>query len=87
MATPKTISINDVEMGILFLYPLENGILTIRRDYTLVGSDQELLDAAGTFTLTRSADWGTLPTDLKNAIQFLNNYSYNEALDERGIGD
>lgn len=81
----KIVNLTDVSMGVTYIHPLDNGVIRIQRNYTIVGDDPALLSAAGTFVLDRSMNWVDVPQNIKDALIAIDNWTTAEALAERGI--
>lgn len=81
----KIVNLTDVAMGTIYLHQLENGLLPVKANYTLVGDDVGLIAAAGTFVTERNPEWATLPQNIKDALILINNYMKTAALQDRGM--
>ena len=81
----KAISLESVVMGVTYIHPLENGILRVQRNYTLVGDDQPLFDAAGTFVLDASLEWANIPQNIKSALILIDDWTTAQAEDDVGL--
>ena len=87
MATPKTINVTDVQLGRLYISPLDDdGFVLVQRDYRLVGDDP-LLATLNHQILTRSVLFSSLPQNIRDALILINDYTYAQALADQGMSD
>jgi hypothetical protein len=86
MATPKTVTVSNIEQGRLYIDPIdEEGRLPVQRDYTLVGDDQTLLDRSGTFVMSRNPLWSDVPANIQAALLEINAWTATEILSDEGM--
>lgn len=81
----KTVVLTDVVIETIYLHPLDGGLLPVAANYRLVGDDQALVNAAGTFVTTRNPEWATLPQNIKDALILISNFMKTAALQDRGM--
>ena len=81
----KAISLNNVNMGVLFIHPVANGELFVQRNYTLEGDDQALFDAAGEFVTERTFLWADVPQNIKTALLAFDTWTQAWAEADRGL--
>lgn len=84
MPTPKNIQITDVEMGVLQITPLIDGVLTINRTYKLLGNHPALAGFPDQ-NLSRSLSWADVPQNIKDALVSIDQWTYNEILEQEGM--
>lgn len=86
MATPKGITITDIEQGRLYITPPDaEGNMLVQRDYRLVGTDQPFFAGLNDQVLTRNVPFASLPQNIKDALIAINDYTYNQALADQGM--
>lgn len=89
MATPKQITINDLSKNdkLTIFRLLENGVdsLQVEKRYLYLDSSGEPIEALGSGRVTQTIPVASLPAAVLSAVQTINNYMYNQALDQEGM--
>jgi hypothetical protein len=80
----KVVTLTDVTLQMIYLFPVEAGILPVKANYTIV-SDDSALFAGETFVTERDPTWASLPQNIKDALVLINSYMKTVALEDRGM--
>jgi hypothetical protein len=88
MATPKDITVTDIEQGRLYITPPDaEGNMMVQRDYRLVGNDQPFFASLNDQVLTRNVVFASLPQSMRDALITMNGWTYAESLIDLGMED
>lgn len=84
MATPKTITAHDIDMGKILL-SIKGGILTAIQGYELVDDQGNSLDRLSKGRVEISKDFSELPEDIRQGLTAINTFMYQRALTQEGM--
>ena len=86
MATPKNWTAYDVQLGTLTLYP-DGADIGVERRYKFVDDqDSVITDIAGG-RLRVTVAWSSIPTNVQDALQLIDTWTYNQILAKEGMQD
>ena len=80
----KDITLTDVTIATIYLFPLQDGVLPVKANYTIVRTEPDLF-AGRTFVTERDPEWATLPQNIKDALILISSYMKTAALADRGM--
>jgi len=84
MATAKTWTAADVELGKLTIY--RNGsTLGVERRYKFVDSGDEVLTDIAGGRLRVDVEWSSIPSGVQNALLTIDTWTYNQILTQEGM--
>ena len=84
MATAKTWTAADVELGKLTIY--RNGsTLGVERRYKFVDSGDEVLTDIAGGRLRVDVEWSSIPSGIQNALLTIDTWTYNQILTQEGM--
>lgn len=84
MATPKTLTANDIEQGKLTI--IRNGsIIHVERRYDFVDSSDDAIPEWAGGRIVDDIEFSTLPTNIQDALLTIDNWTYQQALLQEGM--
>jgi hypothetical protein len=86
MATPKTITINDIKIGKISLQ-LSNDGLTLYAEgvYRYIDENSTEIEQLDPSRVQRSILWENLPQNIKDSLILINTFLYQQALIDEGM--
>ena len=84
MATPKTLTANDIEQGKLTIIR-NSTFIHVERRYSFIDiADQIISEWAGN-RIVEDIEFSTLPTAIQDALLVIDNWTYQQALIKEGM--
>lgn len=84
MPTNRVITLTNVVQGRLYIDPIDNGNITIQRDFDFVGDDN-LVSQIPRRTFATSIAWSAIPTDVQDALITIDNWTNDKILAQEGM--
>ena len=84
MATEKTWTAADVELGKLTIYR-EGSTIGVERRYKFVDSGDEVLTDIAGGRLRVDVEWSSIPSTVQNALLLIDTWTYNQILAQEGM--
>lgn len=80
----KIVTLTDVTLETIYIFPVADGVLPVKANYTIVSDDPALLGGE-TFVTERTPEWSSLPQNIKDALVLISTYMKTAALQDRGM--
>ena len=86
MATPKTWTADDVQLGKLTIMR-DGSIIGVDRRYEFVDAQNDWIPAIKGRRLRVDVPWSEIPTNVQTALQTIDTWTYNQILLQEGMQD